>query len=815
MDALLRDLRYGLRGIFRSRGYALAVIITLGLGIGANTAIFSIIYGVLLKPLPYGDGERLVYLRQPQTATSVDDIGFSVHDITDIAARSRSLENVAEYHAMTFTFLGRGDAELVQTGVVSSHFFDLLGMQPILGRDFVEGDDRLGAEPVLILSYGYWQKRFGGDPDVVGQAFEMNGKLHTVIGVLPPVPQFPDENDVYMPTSACPIRSSDQMIEARDMRMMAVFGRARPGVDVDQVNADLQGLSSQLAAEYPESYDTGAGQTMSATALKEELVQNARPIFLVLLGTAGLVLLIACANVANLALARLSRRDQELALRTALGAGRGQLIRQLLTESTLLAVVGGGLGIVLAYAGHDMLVGFAARFTPRAQEATLNLPVLLFALAMALGAGLVFGTAPALAAVKDVGGTLKEGKGQSANVRRGRLQSGLVVTQVAMAFMLLIGAGLTLKSFWLLQSVDPGFDPVHVLSMDVDVNSYNSTMDPQQRRDFYFTLAERLEAMAGVQAVGITSDRPLAGGFGTVGIRAEGNTEPEIGRLPQAASRLASEGYFTTMDIPLKAGRTFQPQDADLTGLVAVVTEAFADQVFPAENPIGRTFVQCLPWSGQCGPPFEVIGVVGDYHTSSLESAADPVFFRSSRQSSFPGQTFVIRTTGDPKERIQQFRDVVKELDANIPVARIATMEDRVDEALAPRRLTMVLLTLFAGVALVVSLAGIAGVISFAVSQRTREIGIRLALGAEAGSVLMNVAGRGLAMVAVGLAVGLGGALAARSVVGGLLWGIPALDTATWVVTGAVLGVVSMLACYLPARRATRIDPLEALRAEG
>lgn len=815
MESLLHDIRYGVRSLLRARTYTLAVVLTLGLGVGANTAIFSIINGVLIQPLPYARGDRLVFLRQPQTAGSVDDLGFSVKDIEDVRARSRTLEDVAEYHAMTFTLLGRGEAELVQTGVVSSHFFGLLGMDPVVGRDFVEADDRPGAEPVLMLSHGYWMRRFGGDPDVVGEALEMNGRMHTVIGVLPPVPQFPDENDVYMTTSSCPIRSSEAMVEERSMRMMSVFGRARDGADVARVDADLAGVAGQLAAEFPGDYDTGAGQTMDATLLKEELVQNARPVFLVLLGTAGLVLLLACANVANLALARLSRRGQEIAVRSALGAGRSRLFRQLLTEHLVLALAGGLLGVGLAALGHDLLVGFAARFTPRAHEATLSLPVLACALLTAGGAGVLFGVAPAWLAGRRLASGLREVRG-NAGPGRGRAQGGLVVAQVAIACVLLVGFGLTARSFWLLQRVDPGFDPVNVLSMDVTLNGMNSALTPPERRDFYFALAERVGAMAGVEAVGLTNGRAMdAGGMVmSVGIRAEGDPEPDVARLPQSGSQLASEGYFDAMGIPLVAGRTFTPADADLTGLVAVVTETFASTVFPGESAVGRTFQQCFPWSGQCQGPFEIVGVVGDHRDRSLETEPRAQFFRSSRQSAVPGGTLVVRTSGDPAARVRQFIDAVHELNPDAPVSAVATLEERVHESLAPRRLTMTLLALFALVALAVSLAGIAGVVSFSVSQRTREIGVRLALGATPGEVLREVTTRGALLVAAGLALGVGAATATRGFAATLLWGIPALDPTTWVATVAVLAAVSMAACYLPARRATTIDPLEALREE-
>ena len=813
MEQLLRDLRYGARRLTRSPGYTIAVVVTLALGIGANTAIYSVVDGVLVKPLPYGEGEDLVFLRQPRPGSGAEDIGFSVLDIEDLRARSSALDEVAEYHAMTFTLLGRGEAELVRTGVVSAHFFGLLEMRPVLGRDFTEADDRPGAEPVLLLSYGYWQSRFGADPTIVGQALEMNGQLHTVIGVLPPVPHFPDENDVYMTTSSCPVRSSDMMIADRQMRMMSVFGRAGDGQSLGSIQAELGRLADAFASEDPAAYDVAGGQTFEATPLKEELVRDARPVFLLLLACAGLVLLIACANVANLGLARTTRREREIAVRSALGAGRGRVVRQLLTEHLLVGVLGGGLGLFVAAGLHDVLVGFAARFTPRAHEAHLSASVFLFALTLSLGAGLLFGLAPAWSAGRAADGGLRS-RGATGSAGRRRLQSGLVVAQVALAAILLLGCGLATRSFWALRNVDPGFDPEHVLSMDVTLTTQNSTLSPEELRDFYWGLVDRAADVGGVHAVGLTSVRALDPASAMpVRIRADDDPATEVGLLPESTSQVASEGYFEAMRIPLVAGRAFTSADADLSSLVAIVSESFAGEVFPGQDPIGRTVQQCYPWTESCSPAFEIVGVVADHRPWSLEEDPGPQLFRASRQSGFPGQTLVIRTAGDPETQARHFRDLVRELNPNAPVSQVSTLSARLDDTLSPRRLTATLLLLFGFVALGVSVAGVAGVVSFSVSQRTREIGVRIALGATPAEVRTRVLLQGGSLAFAGLVLGAVGAWGARRFAGTLVWGIPALDVGTWVTVLVTLGAASALACYVPARRATRVDPLEALRA--
>ena len=810
LDDLVQDVRYGLRTLARSPGYALVALVTLGLGIGAETAVFSLVSGVLLDPLPYAHGDRLVYLRQSLDA---GETHFSVLDIQDLRSGLHTLEDVVEYHAMSFTLLGDGEPEEVTTGVVSYNFFRALGTEPILGRDFIAADDALGAPPVLILSNGYWLRRFGGDPSVVGRAFEMNGKMHTVVGVLPPVPQFPNENDVYMPTSACPIRSSESFRETRDARMMSVFGRMHDGVTVDQVAADVGTVERHLEAAHPADYPVDRGHRVTVSPLKEELVQGARPTLLVLLGTAAFVLLIACANVANLGLSRLMRRQEELAVRAAVGAGQGRLARQLLTESTLLALAGGLLGLGVAHAGLHVLVDFAARFTPRAEEAAIDGPVLAFALLASLVTGVVFGALPALRARSGLSDALR-GATSSHGPGAARVQDGLVVAQMALAVVLMVGAGLLVRSFVALQSVDPGYDPSHVLAMQVTVNNRNTDWSEARMKRFYLDLLDRLRALPGVEAAGVTSSVPMvaAAGFPSA-LRVPEAADVPVGRLPQAEVRVASPGFFSAVGMRLVEGRFLDATDREGGPQAVVINASLARRLWPGQSAMGRTFVGCGLRSGQCDDaPVTVVGVFADVRQHGLDEDAPDQVYVSSLQQAFPGIHVVVRTAGDPLAMAGTFADVVHELAPTVPVSNVRTLASIVDDRLAPRKLTMILLGLFAGLALLVSLTGVGGMLAFAVSRRTREIGLRMVLGADRGGVQGMVLGQGLRLVGLGLALGVVASLGLGRLMRGLVYGVAPTDPLTYAsVAGAVVAVAA-LACWIPARRASRVDPATVLR---
>src|SRR5277367_833448 len=612
-EILKHDCAYAIRMLQKSPWFSVTAILTLALGIGANTAIFSVVNSVLLRTLPYPQSQQLVLVRTKAVKVGADHVPFSVPEITDYRDRNRTLAALAEYHGMSFTLFGHGDPERVRTGVVSANYFGLFGIQPMLGRTFIPADDRLGAPAVLVLSYDYWRNSLGSDPQIVGKTFEMNDKLHTVVGVLPPVPQYPDKVDMYMPTSACPYRSSKMHIEDRDMRMMDVFGRLKPGVTMEQARADMSAIAGHLQAEYPKSYPDNVGFTADATPLQLELTHSARPTLLILLAAAVFVLLIACANVANLTLSRMARRERELSVRTALGAGRSRLLRQLLTESAILAFAGGGLGLLFAYESLHLLTEFASRLTPRAHEIRIDAGVLLFALAAAIGTSLIFGTISALFARANLSTGLKEGSsGAGSGLRHNRMRSALIVSQIAFSFMLLIGAGLLIRSLMKMQEVNPGFVPQRVLAMKINFNWAKYTENGQVA-DLAKKVLDRVEAEPGVLSAAISSGYPLEPELISAGPNSNSTTLQVEGRLlqpgeapPTTSDAAASPGYFRTLGIALLAGREFAETDDKKAQNVTIINESVKRRLWPTEDPIGKrvSFDDGETWT-------TVVGIVG------------------------------------------------------------------------------------------------------------------------------------------------------------------------------------------------------------
>ena len=813
LDELLNDLRFGLRTLFKNRGFALLAILTLGLGIGANTAIFSVIHGVLLKPLPYADSDRLVLIRQSAPLIGRADAGVSIKEYFTYRDQAADFDGLVEFHQMNFDLLKRGEPDRVNTGVVSPNFFGVLGIAPILGRAFVAEDDKPGAPAVLIVSYSYWQRKFGGDRNIVGQVFEMNDRPHTVVGVLPNVPHYPQENDVYMPTSACPFRAAaEQRINqnARVFSILNVFGKLKPGVPRERAAANVDVLCRRFTADDKTAYRPGSGFTATTVGVREELTRNARPMLLILLGTTGLILLIACANVANLTLARLLRRDRELAVRSALGAGRGRLVRQLLTESTLLAFAGGVFGLMFATWTVGLLTTFVARFTSRTGEVGIDWRVLLFTVAVSMITGLLFGTAPAMASRVDLAGAMKQGsKGAGESAGRRRLQSALIVAQVAVSVVLLVGAGLLLASFYKLQSVDPGYKGDRVMSAELFTNfSKYPNVDTQLR--FYLPLVERLESQPGVVSVAVTNAVPLrVSQPGSAAFQIEGRVVDDPNRRPTADTRIVSANFFRTLGVPLVQGRTFTEADGPETQRVVVINRAMM-RYWDKSDPVGSriSLDNGQTWS-------TIVGIVGDVKQFGLDQPAVAQVYTPLRQTRQGlGGLVLVRTTGDATSSAALIRDAAWAIDPNMPVQNVRTLDEIRATYLATPKLTAVLLTVFAALALLVTMAGITGVIATSVSQRTQEFGVRMALGASRQAVLRMVVGQGLVLVLLGLMLGVVASVAVTRVLATYLFDTKATDPLTFVAVGVAFLIAGGIACLGPAWRATTVDPMLALRAE-
>jgi len=802
-----QDAGFAMRMMRKSPGFTLAAILTLGLGIGANSAIFSVVNAVLLKPLPYENGDRLVVVQQRMATI---DQGFSPPDAVDYRTQTRSLDGLVEYHNMSFILLGRSEPERVQTGVVSWNYFDVFGVKPLFGRNFRPEDEQPGAPAVLMLSYEYWIKSFGGDPNIVSETFTMNDEVHTVIGVLPPVPQYPDENDVYMPTTACPFRSRPTTVTNRQARMLQVFGRMKSGINVKQAQADLSSVGANLQKAYPKDYPPGNDYAVQATGLEETLTHNARPTMLVLLAAAGFVLLIACANVANLNLSRMVRRERELAVRAALGAGRMRMFRQLLTESFMLAVIGGGLGLLFSWGALDLLVSFASRFTPRAREIHMDAWVLGFTFLMAVLTSLLSGTAPALAARETVVDNLKEGGAQSTFGRgKSRMRSALIVAQVAVSFLLLIGAGLMLRSFVKLQHVDPGFQPENVLTMDIALDFVKYDTNDKQRA-FFETLLDKVQTQSGVKSTAASMMIPFTNGMTMTGDFIIEGQAPEPGQaLPKADFRIVSPSYFDALHIPILRGRGFLQSDRPGHQDVAVLNRSAAKHVWGDRDPVGTRF------SGDGGKTWiQIVGIVGDIKQYGLDKDAADEIYVPLAQSPMLQASLIVKTAVEPMSIARGVIELLHGVDPNQPAARVRSLEEVRAESVAAPRLTTNLLGLFALLALAIAATGIGGVMALAVGQRRHEIGVRMAIGARPSEILRMILGQGMVLALVGVGLGLFGALWLTRLLQQLLFEVGPTDPLTFIGVAAVLTTAALVACYVPARRAARVDPIVALRVE-
>ena len=758
-DTASHDLKFALRTLARSPGYALTVIVTLGLAIGANSAIFSLVDGVLLRDLPYEHNDRLVVLEAQNPMRESPDTRFSVQEMVELTEQVRTLDEVVEHHSMSFILLGREEPRRVSTGVVSANFFDVLGVRPQVGRFFEAEDETHESDPVLILSWDFWQQAFGGDDEIVGRVFEMNDRPHTVVGVLPPIPQWPAEHDVYMPTVACPFRAmgNEMRHENRNaFRNLALFGRLADGKSVDAAFDEMEGFAARWQDNHPEAYRDDAGFAVVTSRLDERLGRDARSTLGMLLATAALVLLIACANVANLGVARLLARRKELAVRDALGAGRSRLLRQLLTESTLLALVGSGVGLLVAHRSLDVLARFVARYSPRAMDVSLDLRVVAFTAAVAIAAGIAAGSLPliSLSWRRRLADALRDGARSGDGTGGSRLRSLLITGQVAASVILLAAAGLFLDSMWRLQQVDLGFDTERIVTAELPMN-WSQFQDADERRPYLERIERAALGVPGVTSVALGNVIPLAE-QSPMQIRLITEEQAAIDATggPEVEFRIAGNRFFDTLGIPLQEGRTFTDADTEETQDVIVIDRRAAEQLFPDRPAIGQRV------SADQGQNWvEIVGVVASARQNRADLTPRPTIYQNPRQAGFADSLF-LRTDREPGSLARDLKAAIWRVAPDQVVAEVRTLEELRRESTAGPRTITVLVSLFAGLALLITIAGVAGIVAHGVGRRRREIGIRVALGARRSEVLRLVLAQALALVAAGLAVGLAGAIA-------------------------------------------------------
>jgi putative ABC transport system permease protein len=819
MDRLLQDIRYAARRLLRSPGFTLVAVLTLALGIGANSAIFTVVHGVLLRSLPFAEPDQLVAFGtvkhgEVPRAGSLSPPDFMSLREQAMQERPGSPAVLTDAAAISYggaTLTGTGEPLRIDAAWVSASFFELFGAAPVLGRTFSAEENEPGNSAVAVLSHGFWQQQFGGDPGILGQTITMSGVARTVIGVAPPGFGFPENRTLWAPLPYGETFSSETDVNRR-AQYLSVVGRLRPGVSVEQARAEVRAIAARLEQDFPK---TNTNITLAMLPLHEVMVGAVRTPLLILLGAVGFVLLIACANVANLLLARAAARQGEMAVRAALGAERSRLVGQLLTESLLLGLLGGALGLLLAYGGTQLLTTLQPEGIPRLDGITVDLTVVLFTIGIAAATGVLFGLVPALQATRtDLTSALAtSGRGALGGRAGQRTRSLLVVSEMALAVMLLVGAGLLMRSFVHLQQVDPGFRPEQALALDLELPD-RSYPEEAQRIAFFNTLLERIEALPGVSTAGAVNLLPMGEDRFVISFAVRGRPPAPQGEGEALEVRIATPDYFRTMGIPLRQGRAFTEADRADAPQVVLINETTAQRHFAGEDPIGK-YIQ-LGWrqSEERFAGGEVVGIVADVRQLGPGEDFLPELYLPYAQAPESEMSIVVRAAGDPLALAGAIRAEVRALDPNLPVTALRTLDQVLSSAVAQPRFYVLLLGIFAAVALVLAAIGIFGVMSYAVVQRTREIGIRIALGAAPGAVLQMVIRRALLLAAGGVVVGLGGSLVVTRVLESLLYGVSTTDPATFLTVAALLTTVAMLAAYLPARRATRVDPMIALRSE-
>jgi putative ABC transport system permease protein len=811
MQTLWQDLRYGVRMLLKNPGFASIAVLTLTLGIGANTAIFSVVNAVLLRPLPYTEPERLVWFWGVQPMLPLPQAAHSPADFLDYQAQNNSFAEMTAYRNLSFTLTGDGQPERIDGRIVSANYFSLLGVKTAIGRAFAPEDGRAGAARVAVLSHGFWQSHFNDDPKAIGTALTLNGERATVIGIMPPDFKEADVELWINPKQVVPdfsTTSRDDILTLRTHNYLRVIGRLKSGVTIAQAQADISSIVARLQRQYPQ---TNAVRSVRLVSLHERVVGDLRQTMLVLFGAVGLVLLIASANVANLMIVRATARGKEIAIRLALGAGRWRIMRQLLAESVLLACMGGACGWLLAVWSVDLLLALSPAGTPRLPEVRLDHQVFGFTLFLSLATGVVFGLFPALAASRtDLNQTLKEGGRSAASDGRGhRMRGALVIAEVALALVVLIGAGLLIKSFARLQNVAPGFDPNGLTTMLIWLSDARY-LEATRRVAFLQELRARLSVLPGVQSVAIANDLPIRGNDSSNFPIIEGRPLPAPNERILTGIHVVSPGYFQAMGIRLRKGRELTERDNENAPLVMVINETAGHSLWPGEEALGKR----LRFGGDNAPWVEIVGIVDDVKHDGLHEDAGPHVYGSHLQASWPTLRVALRSRLDPATVAVAVRRETQAIDPTQPVSDLKTMEEIMSDSVAPRRFALTLFGLFAGVALLLTVIGIYGVLAYTVAERTREIGIRMALGAQTNNVLRLMIGQGMKLAVGGVSVGLIGAFAMTRLMKDLLFSVSATDPATFAAVALFLIGVALLACYLPARKATKIDPITALRHE-
>ena len=792
MERLLQDLRYSFRVLLKTPSFTVVAVVALALGIGANTAIFSVVYGVLLKPLPYRDADRMLVA------------GISVPDYRDVKESNHVFDDMAIWATNQYSMTAGGESQQLLGAVVSPEFFAMLG-DPALGRRFSPDEDR---EPLAILSYDLWQRQFGGDQNALGRSIDLGGRGHTIIGVMPPDFQFPSSQFKLWVTFGSALGQASEQAENRQLRIFRALVRLKPGVTASQAQADIDIIAKRIEQDHP---DTNSGVEIRFTPLYERIVGDVRPALLVLLGAVGFVLLIACANVANLMLARTIARERELAIRSALGAGRWRVARQLLTESAVLSMTGGALGLLVAVWCIDVLISLDPGYVPRISSVSVSVPVLLFTFGVAVLTGIIFGVVPALQATRfNLSDALKEGgRTLGASAWGRRMRSSLVVAEIALSLVVLIGAGLLIKSFNRMLTSNPGFVSDNLLTLNLELFRFK---EPPRRVAVLQQALARIEQVPGVVVAGGGSGLPPVTAQRGTRFAVEGLELTQPGASNSAYFIAVTPGYFRALGTPLIQGRAFDERDNDHAPGVAVINQTLARNLFPDEEPVGKHLKLINP--EQSAEWRTIVGVVGDIKYQGLDDPGQQTIYTPFQQTPFPWSYVMVRTSSDPSASIASLRSAVGTVDPNITAVNIQTMRQLVSQSVASPRFNATLISAFAALALVLAAVGLYGVISYLVTQHTREIGIRMALGARPGQVFRSVLGRALVLALIGVAVGLAGAFAVTRVLSTMLFGVSPTDPLTFVTISALLTGVALAASFVPARRATRVDPMVALRYE-